>query len=308
MKIQKNWYYISFKGKDASKFLQGQIPVNLDTLQVGSSTYSCVTFHTGKVIATFRLVKVNENSLFMLVYGKTNADRLLAHFKKYAIFSDVAIELVSNCEIYLATLSDYELGYKELNDNIALVNTTGNTAFFIAEQNTTPETLRELLSNNEVELLSEEQFFTLTTLNGFVYNLKDEYVDKFLPQALGIDHIEEAISYRKGCYQGQEGIARAKFRGVNSQTHVTFKVTNESKIELQHIEVTLMAKLDNGSLKSSGYILGIYQQDENTWLVDTVLSSKLLPEETNYCLEVNETKSTFDLTPIKIYHSSDVTP
>ena len=41
--------------------------------------------------------------------------------------------------------------------------------------------------------------------------------NEFIPQALNLQAIEQAISFTKGCYIGQETVARAKYRGANKR-------------------------------------------------------------------------------------------
>ena len=60
--------------------------------------------------------------------------------------------------------------------------------------------------------------------NGFVRDiqaglpsLSAETQNEFIPQALNLQAIEQAISFTKGCYIGQETVARAKYRGANKR-------------------------------------------------------------------------------------------
>ena len=45
----------------------------------------------------------------------------------------------------------------------------------------------------------------------------------FIPQALNLQAIDQAISFTKGCYIGQETVARAKYRGANKRAMFVFK-------------------------------------------------------------------------------------
>ena len=49
------------------------------------------------------------------------------------------------------------------------------------------------------------------------YQAGAETQNEFIPQALNLQAIEQAISFTKGCYIGQETVARAKYRGANKR-------------------------------------------------------------------------------------------
>jgi folate-binding protein YgfZ len=54
--------------------------------------------------------------------------------------------------------------------------------------------------------------------------------DRFLPQMLGLDDLG-GLSYRKGCYPGQEVIARVHFRGRVTRRMLSFRCTGPGSIE-----------------------------------------------------------------------------
>ena len=51
---------------------------------------------------------------------------------------------------------------------------------------------------------------------------------EFIPQALNLQSVEQAISFHKGCYIGQETVARAKYRGANKRALFIFAAQTES--------------------------------------------------------------------------------
>ena len=68
-----------------------------------------------------------------------------------------------------------------------------------------------------------------------------ETQNEFIPQALNLQAIEQAISFTKGCYIGQETVARAKYRGANKramyvlsgETTVIPKIGSEIEMQLE---------------------------------------------------------------------------
>ena len=58
--------------------------------------------------------------------------------------------------------------------------------------------------------------------NNFQYDIDCEMFGKFRPQELGYD-LEKFISYEKGCYRGQEIIARVTYLGKKNKAAVIFE-------------------------------------------------------------------------------------
>ncbi|RIY38922.1 hypothetical protein [Psittacicella gerlachiana] len=312
MERPTNWYYISVYGRDAQRFLQGQIPVNLLHMQTRTATYSCLTLPTGKVIATFRLYKITDYNFFILTYGEESARRIENHLKKFAVFSDIIIKVHSFVEIYLGndTTTEYKLiGYP---NNDYAEHTPYNLQFLITDYRINPEIAKKEFGI-EGQIITGEQSLALAALNGFVYNLEEKNCDKFLPQALGIDHLESAISYNKGCYQGQEGIARAKFRGANTHTHVIFTFDGQIAPNFDLEQAQIFAHFSEDSNKKTGTILGIYNlagincqgldfipTENRSWIIDSIINSKIIfDEEVRFSINIGE--QSFELEIFKLF-------
>ena len=78
-------------------------------------------------------------------------------------------------------------------------------------------------------------------------NLSPQTQNEFIPQALNLQAVEQAISFTKGCYIGQETVARAKYRGANKRAMFIlkrklsrkWKLAVKSKCSLKPIGVRL---------------------------------------------------------------------
>lgn len=338
-----NWFTIKIAGVDTSKYLQGQLPINLEKLEDLTSSFSFISVHTGKVIAVYRLVKISNELIYILVYKEDQTTELLEHLKKFAIFSKVNFE-VSPANIafslnpdiaskaqeeltHIKSLSDSELKIANLaaqvtyNENqvYRIQTRLGLIIYFTDPTNSTELTVPE----NEATL-NETQFLSLSAYFGIDYNLITANRNKFLPQALGFDlGVENCISYNKGCYQGQEGIARAKYRGANPHIHQQFKVANPNIFKTKQVddilnpeqyelalimsedlETSTAYDLANITLKKTGTVLSGYiinNQDNkyqhlipvNTQIVifNTLISKKLATENQKFTIyHVNSLK------------------
>ena len=73
----------------------------------------------------------------------------------------------------------------------------------------------------------------LIDLFGLVTRLQAENIEKYIPQVLNADKLN-TVSYKKGCYTGQEVIARTHYLG-NVKKHVYLVNINNSKIHEKNI-------------------------------------------------------------------------
>jgi folate-binding protein YgfZ len=78
-------------------------------------------------------------------------------------------------------------------------------------------------------------------------SLPDELSDQFLPQEINLEHLN-GLSFEKGCYPGQEIIARVKYRGKVKRSLKRYRINKSEPIEVG-------SKLINGDQKSIGTVI-----------------------------------------------------
>jgi len=92
--------------------------------------------------------------------------------------------------------------------------------------------------------------------------INDTTVDLFIPQTINLD-LTEGVSFTKGCYPGQEVVARAHYRG-----------TVKRRMQLAHLdEVSASIKpgqdifCPNSSSDPCGRVVNVAHDDKKTWLL-----------------------------------------
>ena len=93
---------------------------------------------------------------------------------------------------------------------------------------------------------------------------------EFIPQALNLQCLEQAISFHKGCYIGQETVARAKYRGANKRAMYALKAQTDGTAE---IGSELEMQLESGWRKT-GVILNAVNVNGELWL-QAVMNNQL---------------------------------
>ncbi|MDG3003724.1 CAF17-like 4Fe-4S cluster assembly/insertion protein YgfZ [Paludisphaera mucosa] len=210
-------------GPDRAKFLQNLTTNDVKRLPVGSGCEAFVTSPQGKTLA-FVSIHARPDSILL----RTDHDGLalgLPHLQKYGIFDEVGIEDVSagSTEYHVvgpgaaewlqsegATLPDG----KDLSSIATQVHgleilcvresPTGRPGFTLISFGDVAAVGEGLRGAGLVELDSEE--FEALRIEAGTPVFGREITEKTLPQEIGRD--DRAISFVKGCYLGQETVAR----------------------------------------------------------------------------------------------------
>ncbi|NBI42850.1 folate-binding protein [[Haemophilus] felis] len=198
---------IQIQGDDAEKYLQGQLTCDVTKLAIGESTLTAHCDAKGKVTSLFRLIRAEQG--FYLLLKKSLLENALAQLKKYAVFSKVSFTEL-NWEI-IGLAGDKII---EVTDHIAAeirleLDTKQPRVILI---NPISLDLKPNLTANTWDLLD---------IQDGIPNLDPKTQNEFIPQSFNLQDIEQAISFQKGCYIGQETVARAKYRGINKRAMFT---------------------------------------------------------------------------------------
>ena len=258
---------IRLEGPDAVKYLNGQVTCDVSALTPGQSSLGAHCNPKGKVLAAFRLFK-REHDL-LLLYKKELTEIQLAELKKYAVFSKLTITDVSN-EFDVVGIAgsgtDSWLGeniasFSKIDSNGAKCQVNPDRWLFVAP--------KQSLSHIALPELANADWWGLEILDG-IPQLNKFSQTEFIPQALNL-HALNAISFTKGCYTGQEIVARAKYRGINNRSLFILQGKASKSVGLNSIVERQLGE----HWRSSGTILDVWQEQ------DQLLLSIILPADTS---------------------------
>lgn len=198
---------LRISGPDARTFLQGQLSNDLDAL--GSERLLLAGYHNpqGRVIALLRLALCADQSIIALLPRELVAS-VAARLRRFVLRSRLTIADASDEFTIHGTLGDAAavLGPTPVPGVMALPIVEGalQRVFVIQSREQTALSAPMVLAD-------ARQWQTLEVAAG-VPEIGTATSEKFVAQMLNLDCID-GISFRKGCYTGQEVIARAHFRG-----------------------------------------------------------------------------------------------
>lgn len=221
-----NWDLISVKGEDRVSFLQGQLTCDLTNLKPGQQTLAAQCNPQGKVFSVFRVIILEDRVL--LTQPSSVTARQLPELQKYAAFSKVeisketeykAIGLVG-CKSaqYIAenvdTAATHDQSRLLESGTVIIKQPYPSLRYLVVMKNTIADELLEDLKNR-AEIFDDSLWNAMNIASGIGF-IEEQACASFIPQMLNLQ-VLGGISFSKGCYIGQETVARAKYRGANKR-------------------------------------------------------------------------------------------
>jgi folate-binding protein YgfZ len=223
-------------GPDAVKFLQGMVTNDVDAIDVGSAGYALLLTPKARVVADMRLTRLAE-ATFLADAEPAAGDGLRRMLTRYRLASKVTIEACD--ERYgLIAVAGPKAGMLVLDALGVLPRVDapegegveaalesgpvhvlasifcGEKAFeLIGERAAIDEAwarLEPALSNHDGRVFGDEAYDVLRVEAG-VPQFGAEIDEQVMPAEVGV--VDRAVSFTKGCYVGQEPVARLHYRG-----------------------------------------------------------------------------------------------
>lgn len=198
---------VEIAGEDAAKLLQGQITADVDKLTAGEFVLGALCTNKGRVVSTFTLFRAEK--AFYCRLPRDNADQLVQTLKKYAVFYKVEISIKEDLGILVIIETSLPEGFPE---PLARLNLQEDLIECWIEESQWPVALESLSTRGS---LPESNWRLKKIALGWP-DIHESTTETFLPHALSLD-LAEAISFTKGCYTGQEIVARTHYRGKSKK-------------------------------------------------------------------------------------------
>jgi len=199
MTLQNKWMnlidlgLLCIAGEQAKNFLQGQLTCNLDDINSNEARLGAHCNPQGRVISLFRLFIFNSN--YYLQMPRELIPIAMQALKKYAVFFKVTLTDVSD--------QFKQLGYvgNEITSDLIQVSGTPTRYLLLADN------IKNIIKDN-----TDYNNWKSIDISNKIPAIYPETSEKFLPHDLNLPGLD-AVSFTKGCYTGQEIIARMQYRG-----------------------------------------------------------------------------------------------
>ena len=249
-------------GQDRVKYLQGQVTCDVNALQPGQSTLGGHCDPKGKLWSDFRLLCLEESLL--LLTTPSVLERQLPELKKFAVFSKVEIAADERHATGLAGKgTDAWVTAQFGLEQSGLI--AGGMAVKIEQDRWL------LVSSEQADALpaGDEPLWWGLEIKAGLPHMEAVHQGEFIPQMLNLQALD-GICFNKGCYMGQETVARAKYRGANNRA--LFLLAGNAT-EPVNAGDTLEIQLGD-NWRRSGMVLNAWQHQGQVWL------TAVLPKDT----------------------------
>ena len=211
----ESWCVIDVHGEEEKviDLLQGQVTSDINKLSVNEFQLSSVCNHKGLVMADFIISRSNKGFNFIL--KRSVSSKLIDELAPFAKFNSVTFE--ENKSKVMGMISDTNEKLKAFakNDHFS-------TYVYILNSKTMPNTS-----------ISNENWEAGNKILGN-YFLESDDIGKFRPLELNYDKLR--VSFDKGCFRGQEIVARMKYLGIDRRSFLTFIASNKFNTN-EHIKI-----------------------------------------------------------------------
>lgn len=281
---------IRVSGADAETFLQGQTTCDVREVRQGQIRLGAHCNVKGRVQASFYALPQGEDFLLLLPRGQGEPTR--AALAKYAMFSKVTLTLESGCWplallgpeagrwAALITSQAPAPGHVAEGPNGLVAGLTDTRFLALVPADRAADVLHQLQATGMA--LAGDNVWWLDQLRQGIAQIPQALSEQWIPQEFNYDLVN-GVSFRKGCYKGQEIVARIHYRG---QTKVRGQLV---QIE-GTTDVAPGTRILDGAGQNPGAVLQCAFVNEHALLAIAVLKTGIAESET-LRLEPNESIS-----------------
>lgn len=288
--LLNDWQLVNVTGPDASKYLQGQLTVDVAALTEHEHTLCGHCDAKGKMWSDLRLFHRAEG--FSYLVRRSVAENQITELKKYAVFSKLTISADNDAVIlgvagfkadaalaaYFPQLPDANTPAVTHEDTTLLYLSQPEARYLLVTSLSTAEMLTDKLRDS-AQFNDGQQWIELEIEAGQpVIDVANS--GQFIPQATNLQALD-GICFKKGCYTGQEMVARAKYRGANKRA-LYWLQGSASRVPQAGEDLEL--KLGE-NWRRTGTVLAAVQLNDGSLNVQVVLNNDL---EANSVLRVRD--------------------
>jgi hypothetical protein len=197
---------LRIRGEDAARFLQGQLTNDTRLLADGRTQLSACNTPQGRVVALLRL-RQTDDAIYALLPQELSAS-VAASLRRFVLRAKVDLQVATDLQVAWAARTPTAIPEPAASEIVAFDYAPDRQV--IAAHGTT---LRAMTGLSRERLHPEiENEWRAADITAGLPQVFAATSGSFVPQMLNLDRLH-AISFTKGCYTGQEIVARTQHLG-----------------------------------------------------------------------------------------------
>lgn len=231
---------VEISGEGAEKLLQGQITCDVSKLNSESGSFGAICTPQGRMYALFKIAK--KEDCYLLSMPRVIANEFISRLNKYRQFFKAEVRIKEEWVVFgmviyeapQALIKGYNLpekangvsiGDHSINFRLPTMDPCWEiwiekNSWLTEESGPHPDT--------EPTIGHPNDWFIKLITNG-IPELTINTIDKFIPQNINV-HKLGGINFKKGCYTGQEIVARMQYLGKQKKALYTYHTIDEQDI------------------------------------------------------------------------------
>jgi len=204
----KNRSLLNISGSDSESFLQSQLTNDISKLGDSEIQINAYCQHQGKILGLFWVMRYQDG--FLMSFPIDLLEKIKSRLEIFVIMSDVVIEDLSNHLFQIGLIDEQQSDAYILNTNLSI--------------EISDKLDKESDDFGDIEEWNKSYFDSSIPE---VYAITSE---KLVPQMLNLDINEIGVNFSKGCYPGQEVVARLHYLGSAKRRLFSFQSDQEMQV------------------------------------------------------------------------------
>ena len=205
--VEPGFGLLVVEGAEAAEYLQGQLTNDLEAIGPGEAAYSALLDRKGHMQADMRVLRPGEGPELWLLLEPEGLAAATRHLQMYKIGREVEVADASAEYALLSLIGPRATEIARATDAVSLRTDSGVDLIVPTAER---ERVRDaLLAAGAVEVSAEAA--EIVRIEAGRPRFGAEMGTATMPAEAGI--VEQAVSFTKGCYIGQETVARLHYKG-----------------------------------------------------------------------------------------------
>lgn len=295
---------IAIGGTDAAAFLQGQVTNDIREVSEVRAQHSACCSPKGRVLANFLIFSLGDNYFLQLPRGLL--DTIFKRLRLFVLRADVTLTDASDALIRIG-LSGWNahaklqqtLGALPSKENdvvqsssVTVIRMRGEPARYEILGSLDP--MKQLWTSlAEVTRRAGPRAWSVLDIHNGIPVISQETADAFVPQMLNWDLLS-GISFTKGCYTGQEIVARTQYLGRIKRRLYRARVRTHRVVR----PAMPLVVMDEQGTRNVGQVVNAEPHPGNSWELLAVIATQEAERETIYLQDHQGRGPALELVPL----------